>query len=99
MTRPSVFFSEARRSYHAALLENVLRRNDDGVPSNADGSQKASVRYAQGILDRLGPEVRGARLAGQMAGNEFEVVTCAYLEQTFRKLGHFRPGLGDSPSI
>jgi len=92
MTRSRVFFKEARRSYHAALLENVLRRNAEGVPSNADGSQKSSVRYAQGILERLGPEVTGARLAGQMSGNEFEVVTCAFLEQTFRKLSHVRPG-------
>ncbi|MGA7830692.1 MAG: NgoMIV family type II restriction endonuclease [Terracidiphilus sp.] len=95
MTRSHVFFKEARRSYHAALLENVLRQNDEGVPSNADGSQKSSVRYAQGILERLGPEVTGARLAGQMAGNEFEAVTCAFLDQTFRKLSHIRPGKWD----
>lgn len=86
------FFKEARASYHSALMENVLRRNAEGVPSNADGSQRSSVRYAQGILDRLGSEATGARLAGQMAGNEFEVVTCAYLEQTFRKLSSVRPG-------
>jgi hypothetical protein len=92
MTRSPVFFKEARRSYHAALLENVLRQNEDGVPSNADGSQKSSVRYAQGILERLGPEATGARLAGQMSGSEFEVVTCAFLNQTFPKLGHIRPG-------
>jgi hypothetical protein len=92
MMHSHVFFREARRSYHAALLENVLRKNEEGVPSNADGSQKSSVRYAQGILERLGPEVTGARLAGQMAGNEFEVVTCRFLDQTFRSLSHIRPG-------
>lgn len=92
MDPSSVFFKEVRRSYHAALLESVLRQSEAGVPSNADGSQKSSVRYAQGILTRLGSEAVGARLAGQMSGNEFEAVTCAYLVQTFRELGHLRPG-------
>ena len=86
------FLSEARRSYHAALLENVLRQDSDGIPSNADRSQKSSVRYAQGIISRLGSEVIGARLVGQMSGNEFEAITCDFLNLTFRELDHLRPG-------
>src|SRR5882672_2737621 len=89
---PKAFFVEARRSYHAALLGKVLTRNEQGVPSNADGSSKASIAIANGILDRLGAEAVGARLAGQMAGNEFEAVTCAYVKATFQRLGHLRPG-------
>ena len=92
MESSKAFFAEARRSYHAALMQGVLRQNEKGVPSNADGGQKSSVRYAMGILNRLGQEATGARLAGQMAGNEFEEVTCAFLDQTFRKLHHLRPG-------
>jgi hypothetical protein len=30
------FFSEARKSFHAALLNAILRINATGVPSNAD---------------------------------------------------------------
>jgi hypothetical protein len=86
------FFAEARRSYHAALLASVLRVNEKGVPSNADGGQKSSVRYALGILSRIGQEAEGARLAGQMSGNQFEEVTCAFLDQSFRRLLHLRPG-------
>lgn len=88
----TAFFAEARRSYHAALLGRVLFRNEKGIPSNADGGQKASVSIANGILDRLGAEAVGARLAGQMSGNEFETVTCAFINETFLKLGHLRPG-------
>lgn len=86
------FFTEARKSYHAALLGKVLFRNDKGIPSNADGSRRSSVIIGNGILDRLGTETIGARLAGQMSGNEFEVITCAFLQETFLKLGHLRPG-------
>jgi hypothetical protein len=89
---PAAFFLEARRGYHAALLAKVLTRNEKGIPSNADGSQKSSTDLANGILVRLGAETTSARLAGQMSGNEFEAVTCAFITETFLKLGHLRPG-------
>jgi len=86
------FFAEARRSFHAALLEKALRANEDGVPSNADGANGVSVTIAKGILTRLGAEATGARLAGQMSGNQFEAITCKFISQTFPHLGHLRPG-------
>jgi hypothetical protein len=86
------FLSEARRSYHSAMLKSVLWQSEEGVPSNADKSSASSIRYARGILERLGSEVKGARLAGQMSGNEFETVTHAFLQQTFQELMHIRPG-------
>jgi NgoMIV restriction enzyme len=86
------FFTEARRSFHAALLEEVLRANEAGIPSNADGSNAVSVSIAKGILVRLGAEAIGARLAGQMSGNRFEAITCKFISQTFPHLAHLRPG-------
>jgi hypothetical protein len=86
------FFTEARRSFHAALLEKVLRANSEGIPSNADGNNVASIAIAKGILTRLGAEVTGARLAGQMSGNQFEAITCKFISQTFPHLSHLRPG-------
>jgi hypothetical protein len=86
------FFAEARRSFHAALLEKVLRANEAGIPSNADGNNTASIAIAKGILIRLGAEVTGARLAGQMSGNQFEAITCKFISQTFPRLKHLRPG-------
>ena len=88
----AAFFAEARRSFHAALLEKVLRANADGIPSNADGANGVSVSIANGILTRLGAEATGARLAGQMSGNQFEAITCKFLSQTFPHLSHLRPG-------
>jgi len=89
----TAFFTEARRSFHAALLERVLRANEAGVPSNADVGNASSIAIAKGILTRLGAEATGARLAGQMSGNQFEAITCRFISQTFPRLMHLRPGL------
>jgi hypothetical protein len=89
---PNSFIAEARRSFHAALLEQVLRANEAGIPSNADGANQTSVKIATGILFRLGAEAIGARLAGQMSGNRFEAIVCKFISETFPRLKHLRPG-------
>jgi len=71
----------------------VLRANEAGVPSNADVGNASSIAIAKGILTRLGAEATGARLAGQMSGNQFEAITCRFISQTFPRLMHLRPGL------
>ncbi|MFQ5535192.1 MAG: NgoMIV family type II restriction endonuclease [Sphingomonadales bacterium] len=86
------FFAEARRSFHAALLDSVLRTDAKGIPSNADKHSTPSVKIAQGIMERLGAESEGARLAGQMAGSQFEEICKEYLEEMFPHLAHMRPG-------
>ncbi|HEY7507055.1 MAG TPA: NgoMIV family type II restriction endonuclease, partial [Nitrososphaera sp.] len=92
MTEITAHFSEARKSFHAALLRSVLRVDDTGVASNADRHNLYSVGIAGGIVSRLGAEVRGARLAAQMSGNRFEEICRAFLENTFLQLEHLRPG-------
>lgn len=87
------FFAEARRTFHAALLGRVLFTNSKGVPANADGGNKASMTIAKGIMRRLGEEIQGERLAGQMSGREFEDIVCSYITTTFSQLSHLRPGL------
>lgn len=71
---PQPFLSEARRSFHAALLSSVLRKDGAGVPSNADKDSRVSVAIASGIIQALGSAIDGARLAGQMAGSQFETI-------------------------
>ena len=87
-----VFFSEARRGFHAALLDSLLRTDAKGIPSNADKHSKTSVSIAVGILQRLGSKAVGARLAAQMAGSKFEEICKEYLKETFPRLAHLRPG-------
>src|SRR5262249_46279617 len=80
------------RSFHAALLERVLRADKDGIPSNADGANPTSVAIANRILRLLGAETTGARLAGQMSGDRFEAIGCRFVDKTFSHLSHLRPG-------
>lgn len=40
----------------------------------------------------LGPEVVGAKLAGQMSGNKFEEVCAKFVNETFPRMRHLRPG-------
>src|SRR5437870_3403150 len=85
-------FTEARKSFHAALLGAVLRIDERGVASNADRGSQASIRIARGVVNLVGEEAAGARLAGQMSGRVFEEICKRFLENTFLRLGHLRPG-------
>lgn len=87
------FLNEARKSFHAALLEQkVLGITAEGIPSNADKGNKLSISVGFGIAELLGCEARGAKLKGQMAGKIFEDICSNFLAETFSKLGHLRPG-------
>lgn len=92
MAGKEAFFQEARKGFHASLLGTILKINEKGVPSNSDKDSKPSVAIAKGIMDKLGIEANGARLAGQMSGCKFEEVCAQFVEETFLKLQHMRPG-------
>jgi NgoMIV restriction enzyme len=85
-------FVEARKAYHATLLKETLTINSKGVVSNADSSNRASIAIAKGIADLLKAETQGERIAGQTSGNQFEEACAAFIQRTFMKLGHIRPG-------
>jgi hypothetical protein len=85
-------FVEARKIFHASLLESILTTNAAGVVSNADGSNTTSKAIAKGIADLLKSETICERSAGQTSGNQFESICAAFVKQTFLKLGHLRPG-------
>lgn len=86
-----VFLAEARRSFHAALMESILLV-DNGVWSNADRASAPSKAIAAGIAGKLGEAAEGARLAGQMSGSKFEEICREFLEETWPQLSHLRPG-------
>lgn len=85
-------FLQARKEFHASLLKTTLTINDKGVPSNADSSNKSSIAIAKGIAELLKAETIAERQAGQTSGNEFEGICAEYINATFLKLGHLRPG-------
>jgi len=106
MSKAPLFF-EARKAYHAALLDKGLlclverskpkKGLPDQFPSNADGDNAASIAIAQAIYEQLQSETKvGVKLAGQMSGNKFEHITHSYVETTFAALQHLRPGKWDT---
>lgn len=80
-----------RRKFHQLLLENVLTVDAKGVPSNADKDQKSSVLFAKSIADQLAVST-GERLSGQASGDQFEKLVSGFLNETFKKFHHLRPG-------
>ncbi len=81
----------ARRRFHQQLFEHLLTVRD-GIPSIADKKNGASIRIAKAIVEQLGQAVNADKLAAQTAGNEFESICADFLEATFLKLQHIRPG-------
>ena len=85
-------FAEARKAFHASLLESTLTITADGVPSNADKDNRLSIAIATGIAELLKAETIGERIAGQTSGNQFEGICAAFVRESFPKLEHLRPG-------
>lgn len=88
----NAIFSEARKKFHATLVDTVLKTDKQGIPNNADRHSRLSIAIALGIIKRLGSNDSGVRWAGQMAGCKFEEICKKFLEETFLQLQHLRPG-------
>ena len=91
----ATLFAQARKQFHAALLEATLTINSTGVVSNADGSNTTSKAIAKGIADLLKAETIAERIAGQTSGNQFEGICADFIRKTFMQLQHLRPGTWD----
>lgn len=85
--------TEERVKFHKALLSSVLTCNSNGVPSNADKAQHSSVLFATSIYQQIGGEqVESGELCAQSKGDSFELEVCHFLQATFSRLKHIRPG-------
>lgn len=93
-SQPTSVFDVERRQFHRGLVNaGVLRRDPKGVVSIADGANALSVDVASGIYNQITTEVASvARLGAQTSGQAFEDHCREFLERTFLKLGHLRPG-------
>lgn len=90
-------FSLLRSDYHKNIFDKIIRVKVDkkGVteyPNNADIGNTGSVKIALGIVDKIGKKPKRGKLDGQTAGDRFEILTKEFLEKSFRKLSHVRPG-------
>lgn len=77
------WINQARREFHAELIENLISVSNEGVPSNADRSSKPSIKIATGILKELGSIKTSEKLPGQTAGANFEIICAAFLKTAF----------------
>lgn len=90
--------SEMRRNYQRHICKQVVgfnsKKGNDSLkyPNFADGDNNASCMIARGIVDRLYAIDTSRRISGQTAGNRFEKVTAAFIEEVFKSLRHIRPG-------
>ncbi|MEX0762920.1 MAG: NgoMIV family type II restriction endonuclease [Dehalococcoidia bacterium] len=87
--------SEARAAFHKALLSSILSVNAAGIPTNADSSHASSAQVARLILRNIGNPQTAERLKGQISGSKFEQACADFLDETFLKLDHLRPGNWD----
>ena len=92
MTDPAPLLEVERRAFHEDVFERVLRLTDSGIPNNADKGQRASRTIATKIIELIGLPPGEGELPGQTTGNQFEACCQRFLERTFGKLAHLRPG-------
>ena len=85
--------AQLRAEFHAGLLGSALTKSEAGIWSNADSSSKQSKNIAEGIVSQIKKEVASSvKRAGQTLGNDFEIAVNRFLQTSFSKLGHLRPG-------
>src|SRR6185312_5703250 len=85
------------QDYHREIARQLLgyRKNNNrlsDVLSNADRHSSLSVRLAAGIAERIGQPLCASVPDSQTLGAIFARVTCSFLEATFGRLVHLRPG-------
>jgi hypothetical protein len=80
-----------RQTFHRELCKTLLVIDHNGIASNADKSQRASVEIARSIALALGAPI-GGKLAGQTAGLSFERAVEHFIAAAVAELGSIRPG-------
>ncbi len=90
--------ASARFHFHERLFEtNTLTLTQAGVASNADTSSRGSKSISGKIVDILVDEHHHTvntvdKISGQTLGNQFELLTMEFLQETFPYLQNLRPG-------
>ena len=87
-----VWLKQARKEFHAACLAGPISITK-AVPSIADVSNKASREISSALVSKIGvTQQKAEKPAGQTAGHMFESVCQEFLQDSFAKLAHLRPG-------
>ena len=84
--------AKLRTEYHRQICARVLSVDASGIPNNADKHSKISVALAKGILKQIDYPLNPIAVSGQTSGKLFEQITARFIEASFQKLAHLRPG-------
>jgi hypothetical protein len=85
--------SELRQRYHHELCKQVVgARAGSSVFNIADSGSESSVAIAAKMVELIGEPTCQTPLPGQTAGNEFTRITMEFLQASFPRLDHVRPG-------
>lgn len=88
----TALIARERAWLHSEIIRTgTLAINASGIATNADKSNKPSREIAAGLAKRLMSETH-ERQAGQTSGSNFEVLLAEFVNRTFPKLQHVRPG-------
>ena len=90
-----MLLADLRAKYHQRICGQIVRiqAGNPPYPNFADKTNKASREIAWHILGQMGYSQTDAHhLPGQTTGGRFEEVTKEYLEDSFERLKHIRPG-------
>lgn len=98
----SAILKRQRDEYHRALAQKVLGYRKNGSVTNADSASKASKAIARELARIIEKNLqlqlrallnaRGDEISGQELGRYFAEATRDFLERSFLKLEHARPG-------
>lgn len=85
--------AQRRAEFLRRCLNGPITVDDNGVPSIADISNKASREISAGLIDRIDAVAeRRKKLPGQQAGSLFEVECAEFVRLCLSDLAHMRPG-------
>lgn len=88
--------AQRRAEFLRRCLTGPITVDDNGIPSIADISNKASREISAGLIDRIGMTAeRRKKLPGQQAGSLFEVECAEFVRHCLADLAHMRPGRFD----
>ncbi len=88
----SAYFSQARKTFHLAILTSLLRLSGNSVPSFADKHSRLSCDISQRIVTKLEGEIGIGHISGQTSGKLFEDLVLEFLSESFTQLADLRPG-------
>lgn len=88
----SAYFSQARKTFHLAILTSLLRLSGNSVPSFADKHSRLSCDISQRIVTKLEGEIGIGHISGQTSGKLFEDLVLEFLAGSFTQLADLRPG-------